>query len=196
MALRNLMEDIYNLLREHIEKVVSLTEDEFAFVKDCFIQKKYKKSECIFKEGEEVDYIYFVLYGLLKLYYTDENIKEHIVSFAMEDWWETDVSAFYTSGNASFTLESLEDTELLCLSLENFERLCNHFQKMERFFLLKSIAGHIGSQQRILSFLTSGAKERYEQLIKRNPVLVQRIPKLLLASYLGMSRETLSRLFS
>ncbi|WP_104381669.1 Crp/Fnr family transcriptional regulator [Sphingobacterium sp. HMA12] len=190
------MEDKYNLLKEHIEKVVTLTEDEFAFVKECFIHKQYKKSECIFREGDSVNYIYFVLSGLLKFYYTDDNAKQHIVSFAMEDWWETDVSAFYTSGKASFTLECLEDTALLCLSLENFECLCDSLQKMERFFLRKSIAGHIGSQQRILSFLTLGAKERYEQLIKRNLALVQRIPKLLLASYLGVSRETLSRLFS
>lgn len=190
------MEDKYNLLKEHIEKVVTLTGEEFVIVRECFIHKHYKKSECIFKEGDNVKYIYFVLSGLLELYYTDENIKKHIISFAMEDWWETDVSAFFASGNASFTLECLEDTELLCLSLENFEMLCNQLQKMERFFLRKSIAGHIGSQQRILSFLTSGAKERYEQLIKRNPALVQRIPKLLLASFLGVSRETLSRLFS
>lgn len=190
------MEDKYNLLKEHIEKVFTLTDEEFGFVRECFIHKRYKKNECIFKEDEEVKYIYFVLSGLLKLYYTDENIKEHIVSFAMEDWWETDFSAFYTNGNTSFTLECLEETELLCLLLENFDRLCNHLQKMERFFLRKSIAGHIGSQQRILSFLTFGAKERYEQLIKRNPALVQRIPKLQLASYLGVSRETLSRLFS
>lgn len=190
------MEDKYNLLKEHIEKVVPLTDEEFAFVRECFIHKQYKKSECIFKEGEDVKYIYFVLSGLMKFYYTDKNIKQHIVSFAMEDWWETDVSAFYTRGYASFTLECLEDTELLCLSLENFEMLCNHLQKIERFFLRKSIAGHIGSQQRILSFLILGAKERYEQLIARNPALVQRIPKLLLASYLGVSRETLSRLFS
>lgn len=190
------MENKYNLLRKHIGKIVALTDEEFLFVKKCFIYKKNTKSECIFKEGEQVKYIYFVLSGLLKLYYTEENIKEHIVSFAMEDWWETDMEAFYTNGDASFSLECLEDTELLCLSLENFYRLCNHLQKMERFFLRKSIAGHIGSQQRILSFLTSGAKERYEQLIKRNPALVQRIPKLLLASYLGVSRETLSRLFS
>lgn len=190
------MEDKYNLLKVHIEKIVALTEEEFAFVKQSFIRKEYKKSDCIFKEGENVKYIYFVLSGLLKLYYTDENSKEHIVSFAMEDWWESDIQAFYTNGDASFTLECLEDTELLCLSLESFERMCNNLQKMERFFLRKSIAGHIGSQQRILSFLTSGAKERYEQLITRNPVLVQRIPKLVLASYLGVSRETLSRLFS
>ena len=190
------MEDKYNLLKEHIEKVVPLTDEEFVFVRECFIHKHYKKSECIFKEGEDVKYIYFVLSGLMKFYYTDKNIKQHIVSFAMEDWWETDVSAFYTRGNASFTLECLENTELLCLSLENFERLCNRLQKMERFFLRKSIAGHIGSQQRILSFLTSGAKERYEQLIKTNPALLQGIPKLLLASYVGVSRETLSRLFS
>jgi CRP-like cAMP-binding protein len=85
---------------------------------------------------------------------------------------------------------------VLCLLLSDFEKLCNSFQKMERFFLRKSIAGHIGSERRILSFLTSGAKERYEELLAHHPVLMQRIPKSLLASYLGVSRETLSRLFS
>jgi len=65
---------------------------------------------------------------------------------------------------------------------------------MEYFFLKKSNAGYIASQRRILSFLTSSAKERYEQLLEQYPILFQRVPKMLLASYLGVSRETLSRL--
>ena len=189
----NQMKD--KLLQKHIQSIVELTEEEFLLVKKHFVYEKYQKNEIIFSEGEKVKNVYFVLSGLLKLVYTDENVKQHIISFAMEDWWETDFQAYYTKSNASFSLVCLEDTQVFCLSLEDFENLCNSLQKMERFFLRKSIAGHIGSERRILSFLTSGAKARYEQLIIQNPSLLQRISKLQLASYLGVSRETLSRLF-
>ena len=94
------------------------------------------------------------------------------------------------------SLKCLEDTYVFCLSLENYHKMCFDIQKMESFFLKKSNLGFIGSQQRILSLLTSNAKERYEQLLKQYPALFQRVPKTQLASYLGVSRETLSRLYS
>lgn len=114
----------------------------------------------------------------------------------MEDWWETDFLAFYTKTKATMSLQCLEDTRVLCISLENYRKLCSGLQKTEHFFLRKATSGHIASQQRILSLLSSNAKERYDQLLKRHPSLFQRVPKTLLASYLGVSRETLSRLSS
>jgi CRP-like cAMP-binding protein len=182
-------------LREHIEKIVPLTDDEFAFVSSHLTIESFKKREFLIQEGDRVKHAYFVLSGLLMLAYTDQSGKQHIVSFAMEDWWESDYLAYHTQGKASMSLQCLEDTLVLCLSLENYKNLCASLHKMEHFFLAKANAGHIGSQQRILSFLTSGAKERYEQLLKRYPALLQRVPKTLLASYLGVSRETLSRLY-
>ena len=182
-------------LREHIEKIVPLTDDEFALVSSHFTVESYKKREFLIQEGDRVKHAYFVISGLLMLVYIDESGKQHIVSFAMEDWWESDYLAYHTQGKASMSLQCLDDTLVLCLSLENYKNLCASLHKMEHFFLAKANAGHIGSQQRILSFLTSGAKERYEQLLKRYPALLQRVPKTLLASYLGVSRETLSRLY-
>ncbi|WP_217604625.1 Crp/Fnr family transcriptional regulator [Chitinophaga sp. GbtcB8] len=181
-------------LREHIEKIVPLTDDEFAFVLSHFTTKSYKKREFLIREGNSVKYAYFVVSGLLMLIYNNESGKQHIVSFAMEDWWESDFLAYHTQTKATMSLQCLEDTDVFCLSLEDYQQLCAGLQKMEHFFLRKANAGHIGSQQRILSFLTSNAKERYEQLLKRYPSLFQRVPKSLLASYLGVSRETLSRL--
>jgi len=183
-------------LRKHIEKIVPLTDDEFAFVWGHFTSRKYKKHQFLIQEGEAVKYHYFVLSGLLKLVYTDEAGKEHIVSFAMEDWWESDFYAFYTQTKATMSLECLEDTEVLCLSLEDYKKLCDGLQKMVRFFLEKANFGFIGSQRRIISWLTLSSKERYEQLLKQYPSLIQRVPKSLLAAYLGVSRETLSRLSS
>jgi CRP-like cAMP-binding protein len=134
--------------------------------------------------------------GLLKLVYTDDTGKQHIVSFAMEDWWESDFYAYYTQTEATMSLECVEDTEVFCLLLEDYKKLCDGLQKMEHFFLQKANFGFIASQRRIISWLTSNAKERYEQLLKQYPSLIQRVPKSLLAAYLGVSRETLSRLSS
>jgi CRP-like cAMP-binding protein len=133
---------------------------------------------------------------LLKLVYTDDTGKQHIVSFAMEDWWESDFYAYYTQTEATLSLECVEDTEVLCLLLDDYKKLCDGLQKMQRFFLEKANFGFIGAQRRIISWLTSSAKERYEQLLHRYPSLIQRVPKSLLAAYLGVSRETLSRLSS
>ena len=182
-------------LREHIEKIIPLTDDEFAFVISHFTIKNYKKRDFLIQKDERVKYSYFVVSGLLMLVYDDESGKQHIVSFAMEDWWESDFLAYHAQTKATMSLQCLEDTVVFCLSLQDYRKLCAGLQKMEHFFLTKANAGHIGSQQRILSFLTSNAKERYEQLLKRYPSLFQRVPKTLLASYLGVSRETLSRLW-
>nr|WP_294873652.1 Crp/Fnr family transcriptional regulator [uncultured Pedobacter sp.] len=181
-------------LRTHIEKIVPLTDEEYAFILSHFTTKKFKKHQFLIQEGEAVKHSYFVISGLLKLVYTEETGKQHIVSFAMEDWWESDYYAFFTQTKATMSLECLEDTEVLCLTLENYQNLCDNLQKMERFLLQKANFGFLGSQKRIISWLTSNSKERYEQLIKQYPSLIQRVPKSLIAAYLGISRETLSRL--
>lgn len=187
---------MYDQFKHHIEKLVPLTNEEFAFTNSHFVIQNLKKGDFLIQQGENVLYLYYVVSGLLKLVHNDESGKEYIVSFAMEDWWESDIQAFYTQAKATMSLQCIEDTHVLCISLADYKKLCAGLQKMERFFLEKSIGGHIASQQRILSFITSNATERYEQLLKRYPQLVQRVPKSLLASYLGVSRETLSRLSS
>ncbi|RZK15511.1 MAG: Crp/Fnr family transcriptional regulator [Pedobacter sp.] len=184
---------MYETLRQHIEKTVSLSEEEFAFVQGHFSIKKYKKHQFIIQEGELVNYSYFILSGLTKLVHNDASGKSHIVSFAMEDWWESDFYAYLTQTRATLSLECIEDTEVLCISLANYRKLCADLQKVEAFFLEKAHFGNIAAQRRILSLLTSNAKERYAQLLKQYPTLVQRVPKSLLAAYLGVSRETLSR---
>lgn len=181
-------------LRNHIEKVVPLTDTEFVFVEQHFLVKRYKKHQFLVQQGEFVPFNYYVVKGLTKLVYMDEAGKEHILAFAMEDWWDNDLQAYYTQSKATLSLVCLEDTEVLCLSLENYRALCAGLPKIEHFFLEKTIFGFLAAQRRILSLLTSSAQERYEQLIRQHPELLQRVPKTQLAAYLGVSRETLSRL--
>lgn len=180
-------------LRKHIEKITVLNDEEFSLLYSFFTPMHYKKNQFLIKEGEIVKDAYFVLSGLLKLTYTDDMGKVHIVSFAMEDWWESDFQAYFTKTKATLSLQCIEDTEVLSLPLDGYEKICFELPKMQLFLLKMSNAGFIASQQRILSLLSCNAKERYDQLFAKYPSLFQRVPKTQLALYLGVSRETLSR---
>lgn len=183
-------------LREHIEKIIPLTDAEFEYALSHFTLKKFKKHQFLIQEGEIVTFDFFVISGLVKASHTDEVGKQHIMQFAMEDWWISDYQAYFNQARATLTVDCIEDTEVFCLTLENREKLCADLHKIEHFFRKKSNSGYIALQQRILSLLNSSARDRYVKLLKQYPSLFQRVPKTLLASYLGVSRETLSRLSS
>jgi CRP-like cAMP-binding protein len=183
-------------LRQHIEKITPISDQEFEYILSHFTTKKLKKHQFLIQEGENVVNDYFVLSGLLKASHIDKEGKEYIMQFAMEDWWITDYQAYFNQSTATLTIDCIEEVELLCLSLQNRDKICADLHKIEHFFRKKSNMGYIALQRRILSFLNSNAKERYEQLLLQYPNLFQKVPKTLIASYLGVSRETLSRFSS
>ncbi|CAG4999418.1 hypothetical protein DYBT9275_02223 [Dyadobacter sp. CECT 9275] len=181
-------------LRKHIEKITPLSDKEFDYILSHFTTRKLKKHQFLVQEGNSVPNDFFVVKGLLKASFTNTEGKEHILQFAMEDWWICDYQAYFNQTNATLNVDCLEDVEVLSLSLSNREKICADLHKIEHFFRRKSNMGYVALQQRILSFMNSDAKGRYEQLLKQYPSLFQRVPKTLIASYLGVSRETLSRL--
>jgi CRP-like cAMP-binding protein len=184
-------------LRQHIETITPLTDEEFTYLMSHFTRKKLKKHQFLIQEGDPVYNDHFVIKGLLKAYYINpDDGKEHILQFAMEDWWITDYQAYFNQTNAALNIDCIEDVDVLCLSLYNRDKICADLHKIEHFFRRKSNAGYVALQRRILSLLNNSAKQRYEQLLNQYPQLFQRVPKTLIASYLGVSRETLSRLSS
>ena len=183
-------------LREQIEKLTPLTDEEFEYILSHFTLKKLKKHQFLIQESDAVLNDFYVLKGCLKAYHTNQDGKDYILQFAVEDWWITDYQAYFKETVATINVDCIEECELLCLSLHNREKLCSELHKIEHFFRKKSNAGYVALQQRILSLLNSSAKERYEQLFQLYPKLFQRVPKTLIAAYLGVSRETLSRLNS
>jgi CRP-like cAMP-binding protein len=185
-----------NLLKQQIEKITSISDHEFEYILSHFNTKKLKKHQFLLQENEEVPNDYFVIKGLLKAYHTNNDGKEHIVQFALEDWWITDYAAYFNQAKSTITIDCVEECEVLSLSLHNREKLCAEMHKMEHFFRKKSNAGYVALQKRILSLLNNNTKERYDALLHQQPSLFQRLPKTLIAAYLGVSRETLSRLGS
>jgi CRP-like cAMP-binding protein len=183
-------------LRKHFEKITPLTDQEFEYILSHFTTKKLKKNQFLLQQDDNVINDYFVIKGLLKAYFVNDDGKEHIMQFAMEDWWITDYQAYFSQSKATLIIDCIEDVEVLCLSLQNRDKICADLHKIEHFFRKKVSLGYCALQRRILSLLNNNAKERYEQLLNLYPSLFQRVPKTLLASYLGVSRETLSRLSS
>ncbi|WP_345991025.1 Crp/Fnr family transcriptional regulator [Chryseobacterium sp. Chry.R1] len=183
-------------LRAHFEEIIDLTDDEFAYILSHFTIKKLKKHQFLIQKDDSVSHTYWVKKGLLKASYTDEKEKEHIIQFAMENWWITDYQAYFTHTKAIFNVDCLENTELLCLSYENREKLCKEMQKVEHFFRKKANSGFVALQKRMISLLSDNIKERYEVLLAQYPDLFQRVSKTIIASYIGVSRESLSRLGS
>jgi CRP-like cAMP-binding protein len=184
------------ILRQQIEKITLLTDTEFDYIFSHFTAKKFKKHQFVIQEGENVSNDFFILDGCLKSYFTDKNGKEHILAFGMQDWWITDYEAYYTQSKATINIDCIEDSELLCLSFQNREKLCAEIHKIEHFFRKKANKRSVALQQRILSLLSNNAREKYDQLLQLYPQLFQKVPKKLIASYLGVTRETLSRLNS
>jgi CRP-like cAMP-binding protein len=181
------------ILRQQIEKITPLSDSEFDYILAHFTTKKLKKHQFLIQENEMVPNDFFVLSGFLKSYYLNQEGKEFIMQFANQDWWITDYNAYFNQIPATTNVDCIEDAEVLCLSLHNREKLCAELHKMEHFFRKKSNAGYVALQQRLLTLLNNNPQERYEKLVKQYPVLIQKVPKSLIASYLGVSRETLSR---
>lgn len=183
-----------DFLRAHIEQLVPLTDEEFAIVAHHYSLKKLRKRQFLIQEQQMVDHIYLVQQGLLKTAHIDDSGREHILQFAAEHWWVSDFAAFHKRQPASLSIEAVENTEVWAVSFDSLNMLCSQFHKLEHFHRVKADFGYIGLQQRLLSMMNQSARERYAHFAQQFPQLLQRLPKQLIASYLGVSRETLSRI--
>jgi len=187
---------VSQLLRNHIETISPLTDDEFEYILSHFKAKKLKKHAFLIQEDDYVKSEYFVLKGCLKAFVADQNTgKEFIYQFAVEDWWMTDREAFFKGTRSTTNIDCLEDCELLSITLEERHKLGSELWKFEHFLQMKANMGYISLQKRLQLMIKGSARERYENFTKQYPHLISRIPKTYIASYLGVSRETLSRLY-
>lgn len=182
------------LLRQQFEAIIDLTDQEFDYILTHFAPKKLKKNSFLLQVGQQHVSKYFVTKGILKSYYIDKNDKEYILQFAEADWWITDYKAFFNETEASIYIDCITDCELLAITKGNLEKLASEFHKMEHFFRVKSNAGYVASQERILTMLNLNAIERFNNFLNLYPNFLQTIPKYLIASYIGVSREMLSRM--
>jgi len=185
---------MYQLLRTHIEKRVKLTNEEFARISKFFIPKKLRKRQFLLNEGEVCRNIGFVNLGCLRQYRIDNKGVEHIIQFAIADWWVSDLHSFLSGEPATDNIDALDDSEVLLLEKSARDELLNDCPKMEKFFRILIEANHVATNQRISDSLSTTAEERYLKFINTYPKLFEQIPQNQIASYLGITPQSLSRI--
>lgn len=178
----------------HILTKVSLSDEEKEIIKTYFIPKKLRRKQYLLQEGDVCKYIAFVVKGLLRSYNVDEKGDEHMNMFAWEGWWTSDMDSFLSGEKAIFNIDAIEESELLMITLADFEEMTIKVPVMDRYFRILFQNSLVTKERRLVSSNTHTAEEKYIQLTKYNPEIIQRVPQNLIASYLGLAPETLSRI--
>lgn len=187
---------MFEMLQKKFSENISISEDDFSFCKTLFLPKKLRKRQYLLQEGEIGKYTAFVEKGILRTYTVDDKGTEHILQFAQEGWWVADLYSFLTNEPSSFNTEALEDCELLLITRPSQDILLEKIPALERYFRILIQNNLIATQRRLMGTMTETTEEKYIKLLKTQPECVQRVPQHMIASYLGITRETLSRIRS
>lgn len=185
---------MFQVLFASIREKVSLSEKEEEMVATFFTPKKLRKRNYLLNAGDVCKYSAFVSKGLLRSGIVDEKDNEHILQFAIEGWWISDIYSFLTSEPSSYFIDSLEESDLLLLTKENNELLLEKVPKMERYFRILTQNAIVAMQRRLIGSLSQSAEEKYLKLLSLYPEIVQRVQQHMIASYIGVTPETLSRI--
>lgn len=188
------MKGMFDLLRRHIEKRVHLTDKEFALCVRFFSPRKVRKRHFLLQEGSVCKHLAFVNSGCLRAYSVDHKGEEHIIQFAIEDWWISDLNSFLTGSPATYNIDAIQNSEVLLLEKSDRDHLLESVPKMERFFRLLQEANYVSTHRRINDSLSASAEERYLAFITTYPALIEQIPQNHIASYLGITPQSLSRI--
>lgn len=183
-------------LSQFIKKNISINEEDLSVVLSYFEEIKSAKNEILLAPGNYSQGSYFVNKGCLRLFYLDENGKENTRYIAFENQFATELISFITKQPAQESIQVIEDSELLYITHENFRQLMHTVPAWKDFYSIYLEKAYVNNSKRMISFTTLDAAERYKQLFKINPKIVKRLPNKIVASYINISQETLSRLKS
>ena len=183
-------------LLDYINRVVELTEEEEQVLTSLISSRRLLKGQYFLQQGDVCKFSGFVISGCTKTFYVDDEGQEHVVMFSIEDWWTSDMGSFITQKPADFNVQCLENTELIQFSYENQQKMMAEIPKLERFFRIIVQRAFVASQKRIVRSMSMSAKDRYLYFRNEYPKIEQRIPQYLIASYLGITKEFLSKIKS
>ncbi|TDK47961.1 Crp/Fnr family transcriptional regulator [Algoriphagus formosus] len=182
------------LLWQSLEKYIVLSDSEKSLILSKLSTRKYKKGQFLVFAGGKSNVTNFVLEGSVMAYFTDDKGKDHIIQFAFEGWWISDLKSFITQGEAIFNVQALEESTVLELSYEVLEELYSKIPQLERFFRIVTQRAFVSFQERILETNSQSGEDRYRAFHEKFKKYETRIPQKLIASYLGVTPEFFSRM--
>jgi CRP-like cAMP-binding protein len=181
-------------LIEYIRRYVSISETEINTFQSYLKASKIKKKAFLHKEGSVCKSRYFITKGCIRLFYIDSKGNEQIIHFGIENWWISDYESLINKTASKLNIQAIEDTELLELSQSSFDELCQKVPQTERLFRKIMEKTYIATQKRIEYIYSLKGEEQFQFFIATNPEFTQRVPQYMIASYLGMSPEFISKI--
>jgi CRP-like cAMP-binding protein len=186
--------DIQKSIISDIFKDISFSQEEIVKIESKFKKIILKKKEVVLETGNTVHYQYYISSGCLRTYFVDNSGKEHTVQFAIKDWWISDYTAFFTTSKAVMTIDCIQAASVYKVSKIDMESLYPEIPQLETFFRQKMEMAFAGFQKRIIGNLSQSTKEKYTSFISTYPNIEQSVKNYHIASYLGVTTETLSRI--
>jgi len=183
-------------LTKYIQEFGIMTDEEACYLSSCFKVVKVKKKQFIVQPNFTAKTRNFIVKGSFRAYVIGQKGDEHTILLGIENWWITDYDSYIYQQPASMFVVALEDSTVLQLSFEKEQELKKASHCYEAFFRIRAEMAHAYQQQRVIANLTLSAEERYHAFAERYPLIVQRVPQYVLASFLGMTTEFLSRIRS
>lgn len=184
-----------NALLKNIAQHVRLTQEEILIFERFWTEKILEKGEYLLRNGDICRYDSYVVSGALKAFYiNDEKGKEEILFFAVDDWWACDLDSFSRQQPSIYNIQAIAKTTVLQINHYSFQKLLTALPALERYFriILQSYLGTL--QKRIVYSNMCDAESRYYTFLENYPNIVSKVPQYLIASYLGVSAEFISRI--
>jgi CRP-like cAMP-binding protein len=184
------------LLRRHIEHTLDekLSDEAFEALREVVFEKSYDKKTYIVEPESQCNYQYFILEGSCYSYYINEKGDKSVIQLAIENHWITDASSYFANKAAVSSIETLEPTRALLMSKPNLDRLCKSYPFFDRYFRVLLQNAMAALYTRIAKTNSEDAVYRYREFSSLFPHFLQRIPQYLIASYLGIKPQSLSRI--
>lgn len=179
--------------RKYLSGKIAITDEEWAMFEQYGVIKKLRKHQYLLQEGDVWRWNAFVCKGCLRTYHVDDKGLEHIVYFSIENYWTGDRESLLSGMPAKSNIDAIEDSVVLLYSIEHFELLKSRIPVFRDFVSSLLDRSFVASQNRVHSIISQTAEEKYLTFIKTSPQMAVRIPQHMIASYLGISPETLSR---
>ncbi|WP_091133905.1 Crp/Fnr family transcriptional regulator [Flavobacterium anhuiense] len=189
-------QDKFTIMIDFFNSIIPLNEKEKELIRQYFHLRCYKKRMFVLQEGDVCQHLNFVLSGCLRMYKDDENANPHILLFATEGSWINDLDSYYEEKKSLLNIDVLENTELFQINRENIVKLYLSAPKFDRIFRILTERNLVLLQNRMLENISLSAEDRYYNFLSSHPDLINRIPQVHIASYLGVSAEFISRLRS
>jgi CRP/FNR family cyclic AMP-dependent transcriptional regulator len=187
---------MHQVLKDSLASHINLSAEQWAYVFGLFKPKIAKKGELLLEKGKIARHIYFVTKGCLRIFLVDADGQESTRLLIFEGMFGTAFPSLILRQLSAAAIQSIEAAELLIIGYNDFQVLLETIPAWEKMYRIILEKGYIDSILRIESLISMGAKERYNMLMEKNPKMVQRLPAKVVADYLGISQETLSRLKS